>query len=70
MSALQEKMAKEFETVGFFISDHPLNQYHDIFKEFNIHSYKHINEDKDINEGSIAATILKVQEKKTQKGTS
>ena len=66
----QEKMAKEFETVGFFISDHPLNQYRDIFKDFNILSYKNINNDKEINEGSIAATILKIQEKKTQKGTS
>ena len=68
--SFQEKMAKEFETVGFFISDHPLNQYQDIFKEFNILSYKNINEDKEISEGSIAATILKIQEKKTQKGTS
>ena len=40
--SFQEKMAKEFETVGFFISDHPLNQYQDIFKEFNILSYKNI----------------------------
>ena len=65
-----EKMAKEFETFGFFISDHPLNQYQDIFKEFNILSYNNVNEDKEISEGSIAATILKIQEKKTQKGTS
>ena len=68
--SFQEKMAKEFETVGFFISDHPLNQYQDIFKEFNILSYKKINDDKEISEGSVAATILKIQEKKTQKGTS
>ena len=68
--SFQEKMAKEFETIGFFISDHPLNQYKDIFKEFNILSYKNINEDKEISEGSIAATVLKIQEKKTQKGTS
>ena len=68
--SFQEKMAKEFETVGFFISDHPLNQYQDIFKEFNILSYKNINDDKEISEGSIAATILKIQERKTQKGTS
>ena len=68
--SFQEKMAKEFETVGFFISDHPLNQYQDIFKEFNILSYKNINDDKEISEGSIAATILKIQQRKTQKGTS
>ena len=37
---------------------------------FNILSYKDVNEDKEISEGSVAATILKIQEKKTQKGTS
>ena len=51
--SFQEKMAKEFETVGFFISDHPLNQYQDIFKEFNILSYKDISEDKEIIEDMI-----------------
>ena len=62
--SFQEKMAKEFETVGFFISDHPLNQYQDIFKEFNILSYKNVNEDKEISEGSVAATILKIKKRK------
>ena len=66
--SFQEKMAKEFETVGFFISDHPLNQYQDIFKEFNILSYKNVNEDKEISEGSVAATILKNSRKENTKG--
>ena len=35
----QEKMLKEFETIGFYISDHPLNQYKDIFNEYNITKY-------------------------------
>ena len=26
----EEKLSKEFEAVGFFISDHPLNQYKEI----------------------------------------
>ena len=30
------KLTKEFETLGFYISDHPLNQYKPIFKQFNI----------------------------------
>ena len=28
----EEKLSKEFEAVGFFISDHPINDYKDIFK--------------------------------------
>ena len=35
----QEKMLKEFETIGFYLSDHPLNQYKNIFDEYNITKY-------------------------------
>ncbi len=66
----QEKMMKEFETVGFYISDHPLNQYKDIFNEYNITKYTDFINKKNQSESMVAATILKIQEKKTQKGTS
>ena len=66
----QEKMLKEFETIGFYISDHPLNQYKDIFNEYNITKYSDFINENDISESMVAATILKIQEKKTQKGTS
>ena len=32
----EERLSKEFETLGFFISDHPLNQYKDFFNHYNI----------------------------------
>jgi DNA polymerase-3 subunit alpha len=66
----EEKLSKEFHTLGFFMSDHPLNQYKTLYDEFKIKNYSEfilINESKEIN---IAATVLKVQEKKTQKGNS
>ena len=66
----QEKMLKEFETIGFYISDHPLNQYKDIFKEYNITKYSDFINDKNNISSMVSATIIKVQEKKTQKGTS
>ena len=66
----QEKMLKEFETIGFYISDHPLNQYKDIFNEYNITKYSDFITQSNIPESMVAATILKIQEKKTQKGTS
>ena len=28
----EERLSKEFESVGFFISDHPINQFKDILK--------------------------------------
>ncbi len=66
----QEKMLKEFETIGFYLSDHPLNQYKNIFDEYNISKYSDFSIDQNKSQSMIAATILKIQEKKTQKGTS
>ena len=64
------KLSKEFETLGFYISDHPLNQFKSIFKQFNIVNFEDFESSKDILSSNIACTILKVQEKKTQKGNS
>ena len=65
-----EKLRKEFETLGFYISDHPLNKYKSIFKNYNIINYDEFENSKDILSSNIGCTVLKVQEKKTQKGTS
>jgi len=64
------KLSKEFETLGFFISDHPLNQYRSLFNQYNIISYEKFNNDDNILSSNIACTVLKIQEKKTQKGNS
>ena len=63
-------MLKEFETIGFYLSDHPLNQYKNIFDEYNITKYSEFITNKNQSESMVASTILKIQEKKTQKGTS
>ena len=64
------KLTKEFETLGFYISDHPLNQYKSIFPQYNINSYEDFNKKKDVISSNVACTVLKVQEKKTNKGNS
>ena len=66
----EERLKKEFESIGFFISDHPLNQFKEIFDEYNIVNFNDFNNEKSSNEANIAGTILKIQEKKTQKGSS
>ncbi len=66
----EERLSKEFEAVGFFISDHPLNQFKEIFKDYKIIDYHKFYSDDEIKENNIAATLLKVQERKTSKGTS
>jgi DNA polymerase-3 subunit alpha len=66
----EERLSKEFEAVGFFISDHPLNQFTEIFDDYKIIEYSNFNSNDDVREANIAATLLKVQERKTAKGNS
>ncbi len=66
----EERLSKEFEAVGFFISDHPLNQFKEIFSDYNIIDYQKFNDKDDQNDTNIAATLLKVQERKTSKGNA
>ena len=66
----EERLSKEFEAVGFFISDHPLNQFKEIFNDYNIIDFQGFNNDEDLKNSNIAATLLKIQERKTSKGNS
>ena len=64
----EERLSKEFEAVGFFVSDHPLNQFKEIFNDYNIQDFLNFNNNKEITNSNIAATLLKIQERKTAKG--
>jgi DNA polymerase III subunit alpha len=66
----EERLSKEFEAVGFFISDHPLNQFTEIFDDYKIFDYSNFNSNDETKNSNIAATLLKVQERKTAKGNS
>jgi DNA polymerase-3 subunit alpha len=66
----EERLSKEFEAVGFFISDHPLNQFTEIFDDYKIIEYSNFNSNDGVRESNVAATLLKVQERKTTKGNS
>jgi len=66
----EERLSKEFEAIGFFISDHPLNQFKEIFNDYNIIDYQTFNTNDELKNTNIAATLLKVQERKTAKGNA
>ena len=66
----EERLSKEFEAVGFFISDHPLNQYKEVFNDYKIKDYQTFNNDNEVTDSNIAATLLKIQERKTARGNS
>ena len=68
--SFEERLSREFEAVGFFISDHPLNQFKEIFDDYKIVDFIRFNSNDEIKEANVAATLLKMTERKTAKGNS
>ena len=66
----EDRLNREFEAMGFFVSDHPLNQFSEIYNQYKILNFNEFFENKNLHEGNVLATVLKVQEKKTSKGLS
>jgi DNA polymerase III subunit alpha len=64
----KELLTEEFKSLGFYLSDHPLNEYEDVFNQLKITSYNQFYENDD-NEGLVAGTIMSIIEKKSAKGT-
>ena len=59
---------EEFKSIGFYLSNHPLNEYQEIFEQLNINSYDKFYQS-DLSESLVAGTIMSIQEKKSAKGT-
>ena len=66
----EDRLSREFEAIGFFISDHPLNQFKEIFKDYEIINYQSFINNDDLKTSNIAATLLKIQERKTARGNA
>ena len=64
----KELLAEEFKSIGFYLTDHPLNNYEEIFNQLNIKTYNEFYNNKE-KECLIAGTIMSIQEKKSAKGT-
>ena len=64
----KELLTEEFKALGFYLSDHPLNEYEEVFNQLAIIPYNQFY-DNDNNEGLVAGTIMSIQEKKSAKGT-
>tara|TARA_B100000575_G_scaffold293846_1_gene306687 strand:+ start:83 stop:3499 length:3417 start_codon:yes stop_codon:yes gene_type:complete len=64
----KELLSEEFKSLGFYISDHPLNEYEEIFKHLKITSFKDFMQNNE-NESLVGGTIMSIQEKKSAKGT-
>ena len=64
----KELLSEEFKSIGFYLTNHPLNEYEEIFNQLNIISYNKFYRNEK-NEGLVAGTIMSFQEKKSVKGT-
>ena len=64
----KELLTEEFKSLGFYLSDHPLNEYSEIFNQLKIMSYNQFYKNND-SEGVVAGTIMSIVEKKSAKGT-
>jgi len=66
--AENEMLSKEFESVGFYLSNHPLEGFKDALDQYKTKLFKDFENSKD-NDSNIAGTIMTIKEKKTAKGT-
>jgi DNA polymerase-3 subunit alpha len=64
----KQLLYEEFKSLGFYISDHPLNEYKEIFDQLKIISYKDFLKNNN-SEALVSGTIMSIQEKKSAKGT-
>ena len=66
--ANSEILSKEFESVGFYLSNHPLGDFKDALNQYKVKSFKDFENSID-RESFVAGTIMSIKEKKTSKGT-
>ncbi len=64
-----ELIEKEFESLGFFVSEHPLKNYKRVLTDLKAIDYSEFKNNSKLNTGVVSGTLMKLQEKKTAKGT-
>jgi len=60
-------LSKEFESVGFYLSNHPLEDFKDSLIQYKVISFKDFEEG-DNNEAFVAGTVMSIKERKSAKG--
>ena len=65
----EEALSKEFESVGFYLSNHPLKDYENVLEQYQVKTFKEF-ENTNETKCFLAGTIMSIKEKKTAKGTS
>ena len=58
----KELLSEEFKSIGFYLTNHPLNEYEEIFTQLNVNSFNQFYRS-ELNESLVAGTIMSIQEK-------
>ena len=66
--SVKELLSEEFKSIGFYLTNHPLTEFEEIFDQLKINSYSQFYKN-DKKESLVAGTIMSIQEKKSAKGT-
>ncbi len=67
--SIDESLSKEFESIGFYMSNHPLKNYEDALSLYKVQSFQDF-ENSNNSEAFIAGTVMSIKEKKTSKGNA
>lgn len=67
-----EKLTYEFEAVGFFLSGHPLDEYHNILERLGVESWRDFQKkiEDGQSRGTLAGIVTYRQERKSKSGNS
>ena len=66
-----ERLQREFDSIGFFLSGHPLDEFGDVLKRLNVQEFGAFS--RSVREGAtagrLAATVISRQERRTKTGS-
>tara|TARA_B100000886_G_C20426996_1_gene494739 strand:+ start:8777 stop:12187 length:3411 start_codon:yes stop_codon:yes gene_type:complete len=64
-----EIIEKEFESIGFFVSEHPLKNHIALLDDLKVITYKDFKSNSKLKTCVLSGTLMKLQEKKTARGS-
>ena len=65
-----ERLEKEFDAVGFFLSGHPLDEYESVLAKLGVQSWSDFEAatERGVTAGRLAGIVVSARERKSQRG--
>ena len=62
-----ERLTREFDAIGFYLSGHPLDDYRTVLRRMNVLGFEDLAKSVE-NNALLAGTIAKIDERKSKQG--